>query len=192
MTLSKAELRRQLRQRRRDHAAALPASVRNLILNRPPAPVVELLSGTKTLGLYHPVGAEAPSLGWARWFFENGWSIALPWFADKDDAMTFRAWANPWEDELLEQAPHGGLQPPAGCDLLEPDAVIVPLVGFTADGHRLGQGGGHYDRWLEAHPDTMAIGLAWDVQLVDELPLEPHDRTLAAVVTPTRIYRSAS
>jgi 5,10-methenyltetrahydrofolate synthetase len=65
---------------------------------------------------------------------------------------------------------------------------FVPLVGFTADGQRLGQGGGHYDRWLAAHPDTVAIGLAWDMQLADELPTEPHDRPLAAVVTPTRIY----
>jgi 5-formyltetrahydrofolate cyclo-ligase len=69
-----------------------------------------------------------------------------------------------------------------------PDVLFVPLVGFTADGGRLGQGGGHYDRWLEAHPETKAIGLAWDCQLADDLPREPHDRPLLAVVTPTRLY----
>jgi 5-formyltetrahydrofolate cyclo-ligase len=61
-------------------------------------------------------------------------------------------------------------------------------VGFTASGARLGQGGGHYDRWLAEHPGTLAVGLAWDAQLCDTLPTEPHDAPLAAVVTPTRIY----
>jgi len=68
---------------------------------------------------------------------------------------------------------------------------VVPLIAFTADGHRLGQGGGHYDRWLGAHPETPAIGLAWDCQLAEELPVEDHDHPLAAVVTPTRIYASS-
>jgi 5-formyltetrahydrofolate cyclo-ligase len=66
--------------------------------------------------------------------------------------------------------------------------LFVPVVGFTEDGARLGQGGGHYDRWLAAHPGAVAIGLAWDCQRVDALPVEPHDAPLAAVVTPTRLY----
>ena len=68
------------------------------------------------------------------------------------------------------------------------DAISDPLVGFTSQGARLGQGGGHYDRWLADHPDTVAIGLAWDCQLVDALPVEPHDIPLTAIITPTRIY----
>ena len=69
-----------------------------------------------------------------------------------------------------------------------PDVVFVPLVGFTPDGARLGMGAGHYDRWLEAHPAALAIGMAWDCQEVAALPLEPHDRPLAAIVTPTRLF----
>jgi 5-formyltetrahydrofolate cyclo-ligase len=64
----------------------------------------------------------------------------------------------------------------------------VPLVGFTASGERLGQGGGHYDRWLAEHPGRLTIGLAWDAQLCPALPSEPHDEPLDAVITPTRIY----
>ena len=191
--VAKAELRRALRKARREHMASLPASVRGLILNRPPQPVVEMLADKRVVGLYHPVGAEAPSLGWARWLHENGHHIALPWFSDREAAMQFRLWSNPWDDALLEPSPHGGMQPVADDDAageLSPQAVVVPLVGFTADCHRLGQGGGHYDRWLDANPDAIAIGLAWDVQCLDELPQEPHDRVLNAVVTPTRIYRS--
>lgn len=192
MKAPKAELRARLRKERRDHVAGLPIGIRALILNRPPRPVIEMLDGAQTVGLYHPVGAEAPSLGWARWLHETGKAIALPWFADRAAPMEFRVWDNPLDDGGLIPGPHGGLQPPQDARPVRPEAVIVPLVGFTADGHRLGQGGGHYDRWLAAHPDTLAIGLAWDVQRLDELPIEPHDHPLAAVVTPTRIYRSES
>jgi 5-formyltetrahydrofolate cyclo-ligase len=67
----------------------------------------------------------------------------------------------------------------------------VPLVGFSADGARLGQGGGHYDRWLAAHPEATALGLGWDCQLVEDLPLEAHDQPLTAIITPTRLYEAS-
>ena len=84
--------------------------------------------------------------------------------------------------------PFGLAQPCADAPLVEPDLVFVPLLGFTAQGDRLGQGGGHYDRWLAAHPGALPIGLAWDCQLVDALPVQAHDQRLAGVITPTRYY----
>jgi 5-formyltetrahydrofolate cyclo-ligase len=68
--------------------------------------------------------------------------------------------------------------------------VIVPGVAFTRDGDRLGQGGGWYDRFLAGvRPDCTVIGVCFDEQLVDQLPTEPHDVSLACVVTPTTIHR---
>ena len=184
----KAALRRAFRSARSEHVAALPQGIRALVLNRPPAPVVAMIPDGATVGLYHPAGSEAPSTGWARWLAENGRHVALPWFAARDAAMEFRAWCNPWDEEDLETGPWRALQPPAGDGPVVPDLVVVPLLAFTASGHRLGQGGGHYDRWLAAHPEVPAIGLAWDCQIAERLPWEPHDRRLMAVVTPTRIY----
>jgi 5-formyltetrahydrofolate cyclo-ligase len=64
------------------------------------------------------------------------------------------------------------------------DVVIVPGIAFTADGARLGQGGGWYDRFLAAvRPDCTSIGVGFDVQVVDELPTEPHDIRLGSIVT---------
>ena len=186
----KAELRKALRRARSEHVAALPASVSRLVFSRPPVPVVEMLEPFPQLGVYLAVGSEAPTLGWIRWLHENGWRIALPWFAGRGAPMQFREWGDPFNDDLLVPAPYGGLQPRPDAAELEPEALVVPLLGFTADGHRLGQGGGHYDRWLTDHPGTPTVGLGWDVQLVESLPLEPHDHALDAVVTPTQIYRS--
>jgi 5-formyltetrahydrofolate cyclo-ligase len=64
------------------------------------------------------------------------------------------------------------------------DAVIVPGLAFTREGHRLGQGGGHFDRFLpRLSAGCLRIGVAFDEQLVDALPLESHDVTLDMVVT---------
>ncbi|MCT2401032.1 5-formyltetrahydrofolate cyclo-ligase [Novosphingobium mangrovi (ex Huang et al. 2023)] len=184
----KTALRKAYRKARADHVSGLPEGLRALVLNRPPAPVVAKIPEGATVGLYHPAGTEAPATGWARWFSENGRRIALPWFSARDAAMEFRAWANPWDETGLEPGPWRALQPLGDDGPVIPDVVVVPLLAFTAAGHRLGQGGGHYDRWLDAHPQVPAIGLAWDCQIAEELPHEAHDRPLAAVVTPTRIY----
>lgn len=71
-----------------------------------------------------------------------------------------------------------------------PDVVVVPAVAFSRDGHRLGQGGGWYDRFLaRVRPDCRTVGVAFREQLVDELPLEPHDVALDRVVTDAGIAR---
>ena len=189
--IQKSQLRQALRARRRVEARALPERVRALVLLRPPAAIARLAEAADIIGLYHATASEAPARGYARWFHEQGKRLALPWFADRAAPMRFRAWHDPFDDDDLEPGPWGALQPSAAAAVCEPDLLFVPLLGFTADGHRLGQGGGHYDRWLAAH-DIPAVGLAWDCQLCERLPLEAHDRPLTAVVTPTRIYGSAA
>jgi 5-formyltetrahydrofolate cyclo-ligase len=186
--LSKPALRKVLRQARLTHAAALDPRIRALVLMRPPAALRNLVPNGATIGLYVAGPGEAPAAGYARHFHEAGHTIALPWFATRDSAMEFRRWTSPHIDELLEPGPYGIAQPAASAEAIVPDVLFVPLVGFTASGGRLGQGGGHYDRWLAANAHVPAIGLAWDCQLVEALPDEAHDRALSAVVTPTRLF----
>lgn len=182
-------LRQDLRTRRNAHVLALDPRFRALMFKQPPSPVAALVPAGATIGIYLAGPAEAPATAYGRYFHEAGHKIALPWFADRNAPMTFREWGSPWVDDMLVPSPWQRIsQPEAGAPELVPDVLFVPLVGFTADGDRLGQGGGHYDRWLAAHPSATAIGLAWDCQLVDGLPREAHDRPLHAVVTPTRIY----
>lgn len=184
----KQALRRSMRLRRREHVAALPDSTRALLFMRPPAAIANLIPKGAVVGLYSANPHEAPAGSYARWLFEADHPLALPFFGTRGSAMEFREWRDPFGESDLEVGPFGLLQPTAEAGEIHPAALFVPLVGFTASGYRLGQGGGHYDRWLAEHPDTLAIGLAWDCQLADMLPIEPHDRPLTAVVTPTRLY----
>lgn len=186
--IDKKELRAQLKRRRADHVAAIPDFQRALLFRRPPGPVLELVPAGAVIGVFHEMPGEVPASNYARWFFEAGHRIALPWFARRGAAMQFREWANPFDEDLLEPDPFKAMQPRGDADLLVPDVVFCPLLGFTADGHRIGYGAGHYDRWLASHPPHAAIGLAWDCQLEESLPIEAHDVPLHAVVTPTRLY----
>ncbi len=188
---TKAELRRHYRAARRAHVEAQPTNLRALLFLRPPAPVARMLPQGAAVGLYHAGPHEAPTLSYARWLHENGHPLALPFFATREAAMEFRTWSDPYDADALEPGPYGMLQPRAEAAAVTPAVLFVPLIAFQADGTRLGQGGGHYDRWLDAHPDTLAIGLGWDVQLAEDLPREKHDQRLAAVVTPTRLYEGS-
>lgn len=186
---AKNALRNTLRAARKAHVASIDPRMMALMFKRPPSPVEALVPAGAVIGLYLAAPFEAPATAYARYFHEAGHKVALPWFESREAPMIFREWASPWVEELLEPGPWKGIQQPAAdAQAVVPNVVFVPIVGFSATGQRLGQGGGHYDRWLAANPLARPIGLAWDCQLATDLPNESHDRPLHAVVTPSRIY----
>lgn len=82
-------------------------------------------------------------------------------------------------------------EPPSSLPLCRPDVLLVPLVAADRAGNRLGQGGGHFDRTLaslRAAGPILAIGLAWDMQLLDSLAAAPWDQPLDAIATPTAFH----
>lgn len=92
----------------------------------------------------------------------------------------------------LEAGPFGGIPQPLDSAPRVPlaaiDAVIVPGVAFDLAGRRLGYGGGFYDRLLpQLRPDCIRIGIAYDEQIADELPVAEHDERVRVVITPTRV-----
>jgi 5-formyltetrahydrofolate cyclo-ligase len=188
--ITKTQLRRSLRAARRAHVEAQSDAIRALLFNRPPTPIVAQIATDAVIGLYHAAPFEAPTAGYAQFFHDAGHDIALSHFAARDAPMTFRRHSDPHGQSDLVPGPYGMMQPADDAELIAPDVLFVPLVGFTAAFDRLGQGGGHYDRWLAEHPGVRTIGLAWDAQLCADLPTQPHDQRLEAVITPTRIYGS--
>jgi 5-formyltetrahydrofolate cyclo-ligase len=76
---------------------------------------------------------------------------------------------------------------PTGVDAIaSADAILVPALAVARDGARLGRGGGSYDRALARVPERVPVAaLLYDGELVDELPQDPWDRRVTAVVTPS-------
>lgn len=92
----------------------------------------------------------------------------------------------------LVRGSYGLIEPPADAPVVPPeefDLAIVPGVAFDGMCRRLGRGAGHYDRLLGMMPGAVTVGLAFDGQLLPEVPCEEHDVCLDVVVTPTRTMR---
>ncbi|AOX47923.1 5-formyltetrahydrofolate cyclo-ligase [Pandoraea norimbergensis] len=80
---------------------------------------------------------------------------------------------------------------PQDTEVLVPDLLLVPCVGFTRDGLRLGYGGGFYDRTLHAlSPRPQTLGIAYDALEIASLVAEAHDLALDAIVTETATYNA--
>lgn len=91
-------------------------------------------------------------------------------------------------DNLVE-GPYGILQPATGRCIKSSDVevAIVPGLAFSKSGARLGYGEGVFDKLL-AESDAIKIGLAYEFQIVKQLPQEKHDMTMDTVVTEKKIY----
>lgn len=97
-------------------------------------------------------------------------------------------------DDLVVGA-HGIPEPRPPHRLVEPadvDVLLIPGLRFTPEGHRLGNGGGYFDRLLARSARALRVGLAYEAQVVDELPFEAHDERLDVVVTEKRVVRTGA
>ncbi len=76
--------------------------------------------------------------------------------------------------------------------LSENCAWLVPGLAFTTSGSRLGRGAGYYDRLFTKFPQGKRIGIAWEMQLLPEIPIDPWDVRMDFVVTEARTLECAS
>lgn len=94
--------------------------------------------------------------------------------------------------EQLSPGAYGLPEPPPQLPTVSPDEVdfaVVPCLSCGHDGRRLGRGGGYYDRFLEKYGGPAAV-LCREALTREDLPLEPHDVRVAAVVTERGVFRS--
>lgn len=91
-------------------------------------------------------------------------------------------------DKSLSTGKYGIMEPSADCSVFplnRLDLTLVPGLAFDPQGGRLGRGGGFYDRML-AQVSGVKCGVAFDEQIVPQVPVEPHDVHLNCIMTPTR------
>jgi 5-formyltetrahydrofolate cyclo-ligase len=170
----KSDLRARMQALRTDLAAANPDAAQALALPLTP----RIVAG------YRPFRDEIDPLPLMLKLAAAGARLALPVTPPRDQPspLTFRAWT---PGEALA-AGGFGVDEPTGGEVVTPDLILVPLLAFDRRGHRLGYGQGHFDRTLEAlraKGKVTAVGLAFAGQEVPELPAEPHDQALDAILT---------
>jgi 5-formyltetrahydrofolate cyclo-ligase len=144
-----------------------------------------LLAGARVVALYAALGTEVDAGALFRRLQARAVRCLFPRSVVGERRLVFCA-CEPWE---LVRGPLGAAEPPAGArevDLADVDAFVMPGVGFSEDGLRLGRGGGYYDVTLKQAPRAARVGLAFELQLRPTLPRDPHDVPLDAVVTEAR------
>jgi len=183
--LAKSGLRAQLRARRRDLAALAPDAAERAAEHLP----LDHLPPFAIVAGYHALGSELSPWPVLRKLAARGARIALPVALEQHAPLIFRAWS---AGQPLEPDAARIPSPTAGAEILTPNLLLVPLLAFDGAGHRLGQGGGYYDRTLEvlrrAGP-LFAIGLAYAGQQVEAMPHAAHDQPLDAILTETGYHR---
>lgn len=172
----KSELRTALRAQRREFASSLDPDTRKALEAELAEALEPLLFAATIVAAYQPMKDEISPLGALARATALGKQTALPAFAQRNSCMTFRA------GEAGEAGPWGLLQPPLSAPPLQPDLILIPLVGCDRSGNRIGMGQGHYDRALDGLRATARlVGIGWDFQLLDvAIAADPWDQPLDA------------
>ena len=142
----------------------------------------------RIIAAYRPQGSEldpTPVLE-AILEFDPGFATpVLPVATDRTSPLIFRHWDR--KEQLVPDA-LGIPAPPRSAPALIPNLIIAPLLAFDRKGARLGQGAGHYDRTLaQLRQDrpVFVLGLGFAGQEMDEIPQDPHDQRLDAILSET-------
>jgi 5-formyltetrahydrofolate cyclo-ligase len=139
--------------------------------------------------LFYSFGSEIPTAGIIQRSLDAGKRVFLPLL---DSGAMSAAELKPGDS--LAVTAYGPKEPAdrVAVDPGEVDLVVAPGLGFDREGYRLGYGGGHYDRYLATlEPLTPRVGIAFQQQIVDELPHEPGDERLDLIVTDREVVLCA-
>lgn len=179
MATAKQTLRREVLQRLKAAAEADPAQLRSAHLRKKLAPYLE--SDSLCVGIYAPLPHEVNLLPLLQEYPQHRFvfPLCLP-----GRQLRFHAVRNvdtdmqPGAMNIPEPAPHTPAVAPEEIDIL-----VVPGVAFTSNGDRMGYGGGFYDRFIPRCLNATILALAFDEQMVDVLPTEPHDLRISTIIT---------
>jgi 5-formyltetrahydrofolate cyclo-ligase len=147
--------------------------------------------GTGIYAAYFPIRSELSPLDLLVRLAYLGCATALPVTPAEGQPLRFHRWA---VGDRLVDGPYGTKQPPADQPLCRPDVILAPMLAFDSAGWRLGYGGGFYDRTLAALRGAghhlSVIGIAYDGQKLDKIPVGPYDMRLDAVLCLTGLFMS--
>jgi len=140
-----------------------------------------------TIGFYWPLRGEFDARVAMLHFRKLGARTALPVVIEKAAPLQFRLW---WPGAPTTVGVYD--LPVPETEVIVPQAVLMPPIGFDARCYRLGYGGGYFDRTLAAlSPQPLKIGVAFESSRIETIRPQPHDVPMDLVVTERGIHRPA-
>ena len=175
---AKQRIRELLVQKRRMMSAEERTAQSALILSQ--LEKMTVFQEAKTVLLYYPKNNEVDVLPLFK-RYKRDKVLLLP--VTHRRGMT----ANPYEgNDKMHRGKVGIPEPTTPPYEGEIDLIIVPAVAFDKQGNRLGRGGGYYDRFLKKQSHATFIGVGYDFQLVDEVPVRKHDQKMHRIILPSQ------
>lgn len=183
------EAKRALRRRIKDWRDGLSSTEREAMSEQVAGRVFDLDAWRRARCVltYAPFGSEVATDSITARLLAEGKRLVLPRVGD--DGLTLHR-IEDLEADLVEGV-WGIPEPDPARPIVAPEEVelfLLPGLAFDAEGHRLGYGRGYFDRVLARAPGEK-VALAFDGQVVEQVPVGPHDAPVDAVVTPTRVIR---
>lgn len=152
------------------------------------------LQSAKRVALYLANDGELNPMPSIKWLWQQDIEVYIPVLHSFSKGQLLFLHLTP--DTKLVTNKYGISEPKLNvqniCPVTELDIIFTPLVAFDEQGHRLGMGGGYYDRTLAPFQSSykpLAIGLAFDEQRLDKIPVESWDMPLQKIVTPSKIWQ---
>lgn len=143
----------------------------------------------KRIMLYKDFRKEVQTDHIITYLLEEDHEIVLPRVSDNKQTMELYLISG---QEDMQCSSYGIMEPiPSAERLVTPDSldlILSPGVGFTKAGYRIGYGGGFYDKMLVHIKNVFVCALAFDCQIVTDLPIEAHDQKLDMIITESKIY----
>ena len=176
----KAIIRRDAVSRRDAIPAAERAKAAETIATR--AFPLTIMPGTIVSG-FSPLKSEINPLPLMRRLADAGAQLALPVVAGRGKPLIMRAFAF---GDALASGQWGIREPKSEAGEVAPDILLVPLLAFDRNGHRVGYGAGYYDMTIakfRAMKRITAVGIAYAAQQIDTVPVTPRDARLDLVLT---------
>lgn len=175
---AKQRMRELLIQKRRMMSAEERTAQSELILSQ--LEKMTVFREAKTVLLYYPKNNEVDVLPLFK-RYKRDKVLLLP--VTHRNGMT----ANPYEgNDKMHRGKVGIPEPTTPPFEGNIDVIIVPAVAFDKEGNRLGRGGGYYDRFLKKQTHATIIGVGYDFQLVDEVPVRKHDQKMHRIILPSQ------
>jgi 5,10-methenyltetrahydrofolate synthetase len=169
---------------------AVPAEIRigwTVALIAVLEPILRAAKGP--ISFYWPFRGEPDLRPLMRRLSGEGFAFALPVVIERGRPMVFR----PWVPGAKLEPGIWSIPVPATKEEIEPKLLLAPVVGFTAEGYRLGYGGGYFDRTLaKLGPGHAAIGVGYELGRLATIHPQPHDIRMSRIVTEAGIVAAAA